>query len=246
MATTNTTTFSVSTADIIAGAMRICGRLGAGASPTAEDNTNCLFALNLIIKGLNVAGYQIFAYKQISATLVAATNPITIGPVGATITAPRPVRIAQAWIRDVNDFDQPLEMKSRSDYNLLSDKTTPGKPLVGYYDAQTVAATVWDNKGTLYLWPVPTAGWRIYLSYQAPLQDAGATTTQFELPQEWFLALQWALAAEIAMSYSVNLQKVQMIQARASAYTEAMTDFNREEGDVQFTVDQQMGAGRGI
>lgn len=246
MATTNTTAFSVSTDDIIKGALRKCGRLGAGALPTTEDNTNCLFALNMIIKALNVAGHQIFTYKQTNATLVAATNPITIGPSGATITAPRPVRIIQAWIRDSNDFDQPLMMQSRSDYNLLSNKLATGKPLVGYYDAQTVAGASWDNKGTLYLWPVPTAGWKIFLSYQAPLQDAGATTTQFELPQEWFLPLQWALAAEVAPEYSVNQQKVTMIQARASSYIEAMTNFNREEASVTFTPDSQMSMGRGI
>jgi hypothetical protein len=240
MATTNTTNFSVSTADIIGYALRKIGRLGAGASPTTEDNTNCLLSLNMIIKALNAQGYQVFTYERASYTLPANTTSVTIGPTG-TIVAPRPVRIPQAWIRDSNNIDQPLVPMSRSDYNNLSNKTSTGKPVNFYYDAQVVSGSTWNNLGTVYLWPLPdVATYTMHLSYQAPIQDAGATTTEFELPQEWFLPLGWLLAAEIGHDYSVNLQKVQIIRAQAEAYLEKMTDFNREEASVYFTASPEL------
>lgn len=240
MATTNTTNFSVSTTDIIGYALRKIGRLGAGASPTTEDNTNCLLSLNMIIKALNAQGYQIFTYKQASYLLPASTASVTIGPTG-TIVAPRPIRIPQAWIRDSNGIDQPLAPMSRSDFNNLSNKTSTRKPVNFYYDAQVVSGSTWNNLGTVYLWPLPdVATYTMYLSYQAPIQDAGATTTQFELPQEWFLPLGWLLAAEIGHDYSVNLQKVQIIRAQAEAYLEKMTDFNREEASVYFTASPEL------
>lgn len=243
MATTNTTSFTVSTSQIISYALRKIGRLGAGASPTAEDNTNLLFSLNLILKSLAAQGYQVFTYKTASYTLPASTASVTIGPTG-TIAAPRPVRIPQAFIRDSNNIDQPLEPLSRSDFNNLSNKTLPGKPVNFYYDAQVVNGSTWNNLGTIYLWPLPdVATYSLRLSYQAPIQDAGATTTEFELPQEWFLPLGWLLAAEIAPEYSVNLQKIGMLEAKAQQLLEKMTDFNREEASVYFTASAEVGMG---
>jgi hypothetical protein len=240
MATTNTTSFSYTTADCITDALDICGRLGAGATPTTEDNTKCLRKLNLIIKNLNTRGYQIFVYKRATYALPAGTASVTIGPTG-TIAVPRPVRIPQAWIRDSNNIDQPVMPLSRSDFNNLSNKTSTGKPVNFNYDAQVVNGSTWNNLGTINLWPLAdVATYTLVLSYQAPLQDAGATTTEFELPQEWFLPLCWLLAAEIGPMYSVNLQKLQIIRAQANEYIENAVAFNQEEASVYFTASPEL------
>jgi hypothetical protein len=245
MATTNTTNFSVTAGDIISAALRQLVHLGAGATPSSEDNTNLLFALQLIIKSLAADGYLLFGYKQASGATVASTATRTIGPSGANITAPKPVRIVQAWIRDSNNFDTQLTQLSRSDYNALSAKSATGRPVNFYYDNQVVSGSTWNNIGTVSLWPVPdSSAYTLFLSYQAPLQDVGGITTEFELPQEWFLPLQWILVDEVAMQYSVNEQKVVMIQQKAEFWRNKLADFSVQEvPSTYFAVDPQMGYG---
>ena len=245
MTTTNTTAFSVSTDDIISAALRQLGRLGAGATPTTEDKTNLLFALNLIIKSLVADGYLLFGYKQASGPTVASAATRTIGPTGANIAAPKPARIVQAWIRDANNFDIQLTQLSRADYNAMSAKSATGRPVNFYYDNQTVSGSTWNNIGTVTLWPTPdSSAYTLFLSYQAPLQDVGAGATQFELPQEWFLPLQWILADEVCMQYNVNEQKTSMIQQKAEFWRNKLADFSVQEvPSTYFTVDAQVGYG---
>jgi hypothetical protein len=237
MATTNTTNFSVTSTQIIEAALRLCGRLGAGATLQADDLAIGVFQLNLLVKDLAQQGYQIFSYKTISHLLPANTVSFTIGPSGANVTAPKPVRITQAWVRTEGNFDTPLMPLSRSDYNALSNKLQAGdRPVSYFYDAPVVNGSTWNNLGTVFVWQPPQqANVTIFLSYQAPIQDVAAGL-EFELPQDWFRALQWMLADELSMQYSVNAQKVNMIHARAVEYREAMSAFNQEVVPVTFTA----------
>jgi len=237
MATTNTTNFTVTSTQIVEAAIRQCGRLGKGAVIDADDLANGVFALNLLAKSLAQQGYQIFSYKTVSYALPANTVSFTIGPSGADVTAPRPVRVAQAWVRSDNNYDTPLEALSRSDYNDLSDKLQVGdRPVSYFYDAPVVSGSTWNNLGTVFVWQPPQeVGMTIFLSYQSPLQDIAAGT-EFELPQDWFLPMQWMLAEELSMQFSVNAQKVNMIQAKAREYRDAMSAFNQEVVPVRFTA----------
>lgn len=237
MATTNTTTFTVTSTQIVEAALRQCGRLGAGATLQSDDLTIGVFALNLLVKALAQQGYQIFSYKTVSYALPANTVSFTIGSIGADVSAPKPIRISQAWVRTNGDFDTPLQALSRSDYNDLSNKLQGGsRPVSYFYDAPVTSGAIVTNRGTVFVWQPPQdAGVTIFLSYQAPIQDI-ALGLEFELPQDWFLPMQWLLADELCMQYSVNAQKVNMIQAKAAGYRDAMSAFNQEVVPVTFTA----------
>ena len=247
MTTSGTTVFTVTNTDIIAAALRKLGVIGAGDSASTEDTTNCLFALNTILKSLAIKGYLLWCYQNASNTLASGTASYDIGPVNGvgTFNVARPLRIAQAWIQDANGVRTPLMELARADYYRLSLASQVGIPTNWYYDPKVLAsstATALPNVGTIYTWPVINqTGYTLYISYQRPIQDIGAGTQNFDLPQEWFQPLVYLLAADVAPEYSVNLQKISMLMARAERYLEEVSNFSREEASVYFTVDPQMG-----
>lgn len=251
MTTSGTTAFIVSRDDIIKKALRLIGALGAGDSVTTEDNTNAAFALNILVKNWATKNYLLWLYQTASTTLVSGTQTYDIGPANGTGTfnVARPLRIAQAWVLDANNIRYPVTQLSRSDFQLLSPSNQAGAfPVNFYYDPKVLAsstATAVPNVGTISTWPVcNTTGYTLYISYERPIQDvattSGASTENFDLPQEWYLPLAWQLAADLAPEYSVNLQKTSFLTAKAEKYLEDVVDWSREESSVYFTVDPQM------
>ena len=236
MPSSGTTSFSASRDDIIKAALRALGRLAIGATPANEDFTNCAFALNLILKRLAAQGYLLWCYVHVTVPLVSGTSSYTLGATGSTVTN-RPIRIAQAYIRDADNNDTQMEQLSKSGYDMLTPKDAPGIPVNFYYDPTL------DN-GTLYVWPViNTTGYNAILSIQRQVQDIapGASSTQtFDLPQEWFEPLLWLLCKHVGPEYMVNLQKLQVIREYAREAEETISNFTREEASVYFTVDPQM------
>lgn len=235
MATSGLTTFNVTRDDVIKASLRKCGAIAQGDSPTADDLTNCAFALNVLLKRLMTKTYVLWSYKWITVSLTpVATASFTIGSTGV-VTPDRELRVVQGWIRDPNGNDTPLQILSRQEYGMLTPKTTPGIPNSIYYDLQL-------GNGVLYTWPViNVTGYSIILSVQKPLEDISATvgTQNFELAQEWFDPLVWNLAFDIAPEYSVNLQKIQLLESRAMASLEEVANWTREEAPVFFTVNTE-------
>lgn len=236
MPTSGTTTFTVTRDDIIKAALRSLGVIGIGDTPQNEDYTNCAFALNLILKTMAAQGYLLWCYVNITVPLTSGDGSYTIGPSGADVTSNRPIRLAGAFLRDADNNDVPLEVLSKSDYNMMTPKTQSGVPSSVYYDPTL------DN-GTLYIWPViDQTGYNLIATVQRQVEDiaTGTSSTQnFDLPQEWFQPLRWMLCKEIAPEYSVNLPKLQMIEARANEWEEKIANFTREEASVYFTVNPQ-------
>jgi hypothetical protein len=236
MATSGTEVFNVSRDDIINAALRSLGVLATGESASAEDRTNCAFALNLILKALPVETWLLWCYKDIAVPLTVSTASYTIGPSGVVVNS-RPLRIAKAWMRDPNDNDIPMTQLARQDYDMLTPKNTPGIPVNYYYDPQL-------TNGVLYTWPViSVADYTMYISVQRTIQDiastSGASSENFDLPQEWFQPLRWILADEISHEYSANLQKNGIIEGRADGWRDKMSNYSREEEGVYFAPNFQ-------
>lgn len=75
-----TTSFTISRAQIIASAMRACGRLGEGATPTTEDTANASEALNLMIKFWMAKGTTLWKIQELTVPLISGLGRYPIGP----------------------------------------------------------------------------------------------------------------------------------------------------------------------
>jgi hypothetical protein len=227
MAVSSTNTFTVTRNDIIDSALRTLGVIGIGETPTTEDYTNCSQALNIMIKSWSKKGYPLWVVSTQTINLVDGTASYNLGT--------RPVRIFGAYIRNTDNHDTQLRLISNQEYDDLGNKTTEGTPNQIYYDNQLAA-------GTVYVYPVPdatSADYTIYVEAQRMFYDMSASTDNFDFPQEWFQAIKWGLAAEIAVEYGVDIQLVSYYEAKSQAYIEDSFNFSVEEPSVYFTVNMQ-------
>lgn len=239
MATSGTYAFNATRDQIIDATLRILGVSSTGESSGSEDRTNLSFALNLIIKALPMETWLLWSYVQLAIPLVSGTASYTLGPTG-TVVGVRPQRIANAYLRNTNvtpNTDIPMTPLARSDYDMLTPKTTEGIPVNFYYDPQLI-------NGTFTIWPViNTTGYTVYANIQRTLQDVASTSAAsvetFDIPQEWLMPLKWMLADEVSHEYSLNLQKVQYIKARADEWREKAVNYTREEPGIYFTPNFQ-------
>ncbi len=112
-----------------------------------------------------------------------------------TTKAQRPLKIIDAFWHDASGNDRPLQVANNDDYTAIPNKDTVSTPLIVYYDPQITT-------GVLYVWPKPdTVNGVIVMSAVYPIQDMDAATDNIEIPAEWFQAVMYGLAVEIAPQY---------------------------------------------
>ena len=156
----------------------------------------------------------------------AATSGNTV--VSYTDKMNRPLRVVNLLRRDTSNVDVPINMLSRNEFYNLPAKTQTGTPVNAYYDPQLDA-------GTLKLWPEPEdETLRFVLTFQESLQDFDAAADNPDVPQEWFRALKWGLALELAPEYGVNPSLFQRIQLMAANSRLEVETFDREWASTKF------------
>lgn len=144
----------------------------------------------------------------------ALTDDVAVDNIVVTYTtkSQRPVEITKVIKRDHDSNDIELTPLSRSEWSALSNKTNNGTPVQYYYDPLL-------TDGTLYLWPTPTeVRDRLIITHRRPIQTIENVVDDFEVSQEWYRALKWELAAELAPDYEVDLQTMSWVQSKADRH----------------------------
>jgi hypothetical protein len=191
-----------------------------------------LGALNRIIKYLMKMGMPLWAIKKDSITLVESTQSYTCGS-GGTGLSERPERILQAFYRDGSN-DTPVEIVSRQSYWELGDKSAEGIPTQIYYDPQL-------SLGVLYVYnpaDANTAGNTLHLIYHRPFEDMDSQSDNFDFPQEWYLTLEYTLAADIALRNGIKQTRVSQLDARAKEYFYEVSWWDTENVSLRFQPDE--------
>lgn len=233
-----TTTFSVTSDDIVKASLKECGALGTGEALQTEDATDARFALNIILKSWVKKGLPLWKIVQISIPTVLGNATCQIGPTaqgpGAVVTD-RPLRVFDPFIRDANNVDLPLQVLSRQEYEQFGMKFMQTIPNAIYYQALK------DN-GLLTIYPTPIDTTRtIIVQAQVPISDIADGTTIPDVPSECYQALKWTLCAEIAGPYVSSEMKLQRIEAKAEKYFDEMVDWSREEASIYMGMDNRWG-----
>ena len=236
MATSSSTNFTVTRDQIIAGALRLCGAVALGETPTANQVTEASEALNMLVKAWNADGMALWAIKKYDLPLTLSANSYTIG-VGQTVNIPKPLKVIQAILHDTSsNVDIPMRILTRDEYNRLGNKTTTGQPIQIYYDPQR-------DYGTLYTFPAADATSvsrkQIQFTYMRPFEDFDASTDEPDFPQEWFEALKYGLASRLAGEYGISLDDRKQLMQEAILIKNEALSFGTEEGSFYFTADKR-------
>jgi len=125
--------------------------------------------------------------------------------------------------------ERPIDMISKSDYDILPSKTSTGKIVQAYYDPQLVC-------GKLYTWPCADyCGDKLVLTTDRPIDDLLADTETFDVPTEWLEPVSYCLADRIAPEYQLSLQERAFLKQEAQIAYNRILSFNRE-GSIYFEV----------
>lgn len=231
MATSGTTTFTVTLDQIIAAAFRKLQVYAEGDTPPPQARTDAAFALNVWTKSLAMNGYFLWCVQDIQVPMVAGQAAYQIGPLSGQN---RPLRILDAYLRDQTGNDVSLTITSRYDYDTLGQKAAQGIPNQLYYDPQL-------NNGIVTFYNVPLNTSRTaHLVIQRQTQDFNLLTENPDFPQEAYNMLVWGLADQLGLDYSVRMEVLALVQARAAQYLKEFADFQQaQEASVFFTPSER-------
>lgn len=180
-------------ATIINRALRLLGRIGAGASGTTDEIADGLIALNAMIGAWRNDRLMCYAILDQSVTLASGNSTRTIGPTGSTVTT-RPVHIESAYVV-VSNASYDVKVLTFEEYAAIPDKTATSEwPTKIYY-----APDMPD--GTIYNYPVPSGSSALHLLIWTVLAELASSSTTVSLPPGYEDALAFNLAIRIAPEY---------------------------------------------
>lgn len=231
-----TTTFTLSRDDIITMALRKVGVLDLTSSASATQLTVYSQLLNVMLKAWQSKGIKIWTINEYAVSLTANKNTYIISPTGPDVTANKPLKVIQAWLRNNQTtpaLDIPMRIISRQEYNILSSKATTGI-------TNSVLLIPGTSSSTLKVWLSPDTNvqtnYSLWIVVQEPIADV-LSNVQTSFPQEWMQALVWNLAAEIGMDVGLSEQRLSLIEAKAQQYKTEMEDWDVEAESTFFAPD---------
>ena len=232
MATSGSVDFNVTATELLSSSYELA-RVKDPVEPLTNNQTiQGLSSLNKILKYLMKMGMPLWAIKKDTITLTENTQSYTCGPLGTGLLE-RPLRILSAFYRDGNN-DTQVELISRQEYWDLGDKSGTGIPTEIYYDPQLTL-------GVLYVYnpaDAQAAGNALHLIYHRPFQDMDSVNNDFDFPQEWYMALEYLLATDLAMRNGVRQSRITQLDAKAKEYYYEASWWDVENVSVQVQPDE--------
>lgn len=234
-----TTTYSITRDAIISAALRKLQVLELGATPDANTVTNAAQLLNIMIKAWQSNGIKLWTIDEYVLPLVASQKKYTISPSGSDLTASKPLKVLQAWLRNTSvtpNVDTPVSLLSRQEYNLLGSKSSTGTVNSIWYDPRATT-------GELYTYLTPDAtcatNYQLYFVAQRPMTDVSLSSDIPDFPTEWTQSLVWGLADELAIEYGCHINVRNEINAKANMYRSQLEEFDVESTSTFFSPENR-------
>lgn len=195
--------------DLIKAALRVVGVTSQGNPLSSEDAQNGLEALQIMLRRMSAAGIAIPHFTTATATLVPENGEYSIGA-GGDINTTRPTQIRSIFIRDSSGNDNPVTEISSTEYQNLSDKDSPGRPYVYWYNPTS-------PMGRITLWPVPKIAETLSTTMLSPLTSPTDLTDNILFPPEYDALIKWTLAVELFPEYGLPVNPDVAALASATA-----------------------------
>jgi hypothetical protein len=219
---------------IIDDAMHDAALLQEGQRPNSEQLATNMRRLNDILNLWQTQGLKLFFQEDIIVPLVVGQTLYVIGPTGPAVTMAKPLRILQGFILTPTNIRRPLVLISRDEWERLSQVSGNNGTINSFMvDKQAYSLN-------LNLWPPPdsvevlnTASFLMQVQATNPI----FLTDQTSFPQEWRMALRWALADDICTGQPEAI--MQRCQQRALGYRQALEAWDVEDAPTYFNVDSR-------
>jgi len=215
-------------------AMQNAGKLQEGQEPNSEALATNMNRLSDMISLWQTQGIKLWMNTVITVTLVGGQALYNGTALGST----RNLRVINGWLLDAFGNRQPLIPLSWQEYQTLSNTTTQGPPNSYFVDKQPTQLNV-------YFWNTPdsttASNYTAQLQVQQQITTAVGMIDSIDFPQEWFIALQWGLSAEICTGQPESI--VQRCESKAMQYRTMLENWDVEDSATMFTPDQRSNPG---
>jgi hypothetical protein len=216
---------------LIERALRDIGGLRAGQHTSPDILADGLAQLNDMLDQWQLDRLMIYAILANQYPLVAGVQTITIGPVGAAITAPRPNQIENANIilNTVNPVVRvPVDIINSDQWADIRVQSLPfAIPQKLYYDKGFNQP---NGFGTLNLWPGPGASYLLELFTWQQLQQFADLTTNYTFPPGYSNCIRKNLAVAVAPMMKLNSKDanplLQIVVAQAAESKAVLMSYN--------------------
>lgn len=171
-----------------------------------------------------------------SDTVVITTGIASAAAIGNriywyTTKCVRPLSISDVRVKTSSDTERPVSIISRQEYMQLTNKTSAGDIVQVYFDPQL-------THSKLYVYNVPnTVDETIECVGYFPVEDMDSAANDFDIPQEWYLAVKTNLAVLLGPSYGARTEQMRALKAIAMEEKERVLGWDKEKTSIYFGVD---------
>lgn len=201
--------------DLIILALKQCNVLGVGQTASAEDIEDSFALLKMMLAQWQRKRWTVYRLRSVTIHCDGRAF-YTIGA-GGDIDTVRPGKIESAYIRQLGtapqEVDYPLSiLRAREDYDRIHQKSLESFPQYLFYDSAYPLANV-------YVWPIPSSRYELFMSVMEPLQRFETPYDEFEMPEEYQEAVMYNLAMRLYPAYGLPISPDVAGLARASLNT---------------------------
>ena len=222
-------------AAIIQDAYLDAGLIELGETVSSDQIVEGMRRLTDIINFWQTQGLKLWLNVDTPVTLVAGQGTYQFGPSGDVVMA-KPLRVIEAYYRDLNGIRRPLIPLSWDDYIRLSQINQVGAINSYFVNKKQLVLSV-------FFWLVPdatAATGTAHLLLQEQVTNFSEVTETMNFPIEWRIALRWGLADELATGQPQAI--MDRCTQRAQFYREALEAWDVEDASTWFTPDARAGA----
>jgi len=224
---------------IINDAMVDAGKLAVGKQPNSTQLADYMRRLCDVINLWQTEGLKLFLSQEIAFNLVTGQSLYTVGT-GLNVDMSKPLQVLQGYILGTNNIRRPLTSLSWDDWMRLSQVTGNNSQVNSYFvDKQA-------TKFNIRFWPPPDAteaANTAYLLMRTQALNPVNLEENISFPQEWRIALRWALADDICTGQPTAT--MDRCQQKAEYYKELLQGFDVEDAPTRFEPDSRISQGTG-
>ena len=210
MATSGSIDYKLTARGLVTQALRKIGVMPVyQQSANADDMAQGVAELNMMLKGWQLHGPNLWRQTEGSLALTATTASYTLSP--------RPHRVIECRYRDANGRDLPMEELTREEYFEMPLKTATGIPTQFYFDPQV-------SSGKLYIWPVMAAvtSETIKYTYSRVFEDIDDVDDDIDVPQELTEVVMYGLADRLQNTYGLTNDRITLMAQTLFRQAESM------------------------
>jgi hypothetical protein len=186
-------------ADLIRGALKQIRVIGQGETLTAEEMTDSLDLLNMMLESWSLDRLYVYHEKQESVPLVPGKNAYTWGS-GGDIASGRPVDLTSVYTLSAAGVSYAAHiLMTAQEYDQITVKDVQSPwPTHVFLDTSYPLAT-------LRVWPTPSVAWSLVVRSYQQLQQFANLTDVISLPPGYRQAIIFNLAANLAGAFGVEI-----------------------------------------